>query len=164
MPASLRYVFVQQWKPWYILLPVVVELGFTPYLLLRSVGFNSMRDRIDQNINRGYRLNRCGYLAIKSDETGVVGIACQQHYAGREWIFNNHPYPFRSKISVVRRAEPTICDYWESASTIVEHPYLWEIVALWLLIKHVPVAGSYSTCSTFSCHTSQHAMKNPSTS
>ncbi|KAI1917309.1 hypothetical protein LOZ12_002940 [Ophidiomyces ophidiicola] len=104
-PVFLLCVFLQKWKSAYILFSAVAAFEFMLFPSVRSTALSPMRSGIDQKMNRDYRLNECEYLAIKSDETGVVDIAFQQHHAAPKWILNNHTYPFKGKISVIRCAD-----------------------------------------------------------
>ncbi|EEP81354.1 predicted protein [Uncinocarpus reesii 1704] len=104
IPASLLYLFAQQSNSGYMLLSIVAALIFMLYPPPVLGVLNPIRDGINQAMSLDYKLNEGGYIAIKSDEMGVIDIAFQQHHAAPKWILGNHTSPFQGNVSVIRCA------------------------------------------------------------
>lgn len=63
--------------------------------------------RIDKRTSQDCELDESNYLAVRSDETGVIDIAFQRTNTGPKWILkrNVHVHSFQAKISVIRCAD-----------------------------------------------------------
>lgn len=89
----LSIIFAQQWKSSSLL--AMPALGITLYSSI-SLG-------ADKKMRQDYKPDN--YLAVKSDEMGVIDIAFQQADARPRWILNNYACPFQAKISIIRCAD-----------------------------------------------------------
>ncbi|WEW61474.1 hypothetical protein PRK78_006964 [Emydomyces testavorans] len=70
----MLYVSMRQWMPGYISLSVVATFGF----MLCSLAGLAAQDEMTEALTQRYQLGESKYLAVKSDEVGVIDIAFEE--------------------------------------------------------------------------------------
>ncbi|KAI1975382.1 hypothetical protein LOZ51_002141 [Ophidiomyces ophidiicola] len=101
----ILYTLVQKHISGYIVpVSVITALGFTLFSSTSIALFNAGA-KISQNSSRDYMLGESNFLAIRSDEMGVIDIAFQQTHAGPKWVLNTYARPFHAKLSVIQGAD-----------------------------------------------------------
>ncbi|WEW61459.1 hypothetical protein PRK78_006949 [Emydomyces testavorans] len=151
------FVYAQQhisaWIPWWL----VILTGSTllPFAAFATLHIRQPRD--NRKESRCYKLDGCDYLAVQTDELGVVDIAFRATDAGPEWLLDSRIESAKRRVSVIRCAN--VHHLWIMRDVLMPLPL--PIRNLLTLHSHLSVAQSFQLIGLEQSPTFRHGNLPP---